>query len=245
MVDTRLLNDMQSFGQPIIAIGDPGQLEPVGKDPRLMHTPDIVLDQIHRQAEGSGIIQFATAVRKDYFCPGDQFPDVSFIDGRPLVADLKWADIVLCGFNRTRGTINSFCRKLRGFNSILEDGEQIIILKNNYHFSVFNGQIVTVKKVLGRQGSFIKAHCDIDGLERELRFFEPQFGSDKEHRIDSRDGVIADYGYCITCHKSQGSEWDNVLVIDEQCNKWEPRRWRYTAITRAAIELRYCWKNKG
>ena len=47
------------------------------------------------------------------------------------------------------------------------------------------------------------------------------------------------YGYAITCHKSQGSEWDNVLVIEENFpfNKEEHKRWLYTACTRAAKRL--------
>lgn len=47
------------------------------------------------------------------------------------------------------------------------------------------------------------------------------------------------YGYAITCHKSQGSEWDNVLVIEEgfPYDKEEHQRWLYTAATRAAKKL--------
>ena len=47
------------------------------------------------------------------------------------------------------------------------------------------------------------------------------------------------YGYAITCHKSQGSEWDNVLVIEEgfPFSKEEHMRWLYTACTRAAKKL--------
>jgi exodeoxyribonuclease-5 len=43
------------------------------------------------------------------------------------------------------------------------------------------------------------------------------------------------YGYAITCHKAQGSEWEKVLVIEETFpfNKEEHARWLYTAITRA------------
>ena len=47
------------------------------------------------------------------------------------------------------------------------------------------------------------------------------------------------YAYAITCHKSQGSEWNKVLVIEE----WFPnvpeehKRWLYTAITRASEKL--------
>jgi exodeoxyribonuclease-5 len=43
------------------------------------------------------------------------------------------------------------------------------------------------------------------------------------------------FGWAITCHKSQGSEWPNVLVFDESGAFREHRaNWLYTAITRAA-----------
>ena len=47
------------------------------------------------------------------------------------------------------------------------------------------------------------------------------------------------YGYAITCHKSQGSEWDNILVIEEgfPFEKEEHKQWLYTAATRAAKKL--------
>ena len=43
------------------------------------------------------------------------------------------------------------------------------------------------------------------------------------------------YGYAITCHKSQGSQWPNVLVVEEKFpfDKVEHARWLYTAVTRA------------
>lgn len=47
------------------------------------------------------------------------------------------------------------------------------------------------------------------------------------------------YGYAITCHKSQGSEWDKVVVLEEDFpfDKEEHARWLYTATTRAAKQL--------
>lgn len=47
------------------------------------------------------------------------------------------------------------------------------------------------------------------------------------------------YGYALTCHKAQGSEWDKVLVVEEgfPFNKEEHARWMYTAVTRAAKKL--------
>jgi hypothetical protein len=48
-----------------------------------------------------------------------------------------------------------------------------------------------------------------------------------------------DFGYAITCHKAQGSEWDKVLVIEDKFpfDKTEHARWLYTACTRASEKL--------
>lgn len=46
-----------------------------------------------------------------------------------------------------------------------------------------------------------------------------------------------DYGYCITCHKAQGSEYDKVLVLEEFLKGNDHDRWLYTAATRAKEKL--------
>ena len=47
------------------------------------------------------------------------------------------------------------------------------------------------------------------------------------------------YGYAITGHKAQGSEWDKVLVVEEDFpfKKDEHAKWLYTFLTRAADKL--------
>lgn len=49
----------------------------------------------------------------------------------------------------------------------------------------------------------------------------------------------ATYGYCLTAHSAQGSEWNKVLVIEESFPfaKEEHARWLYTACTRASEKL--------
>jgi ATP-dependent exoDNAse (exonuclease V) alpha subunit len=47
-----------------------------------------------------------------------------------------------------------------------------------------------------------------------------------------------EHAYAITVHKSQGSEFDRVIVYDEAFgDEQQKRRWRYTAVTRAAKQL--------
>jgi hypothetical protein len=47
-----------------------------------------------------------------------------------------------------------------------------------------------------------------------------------------------DYGYVLTVHKAQGSQWDDVVLFDESAAFTESRqRWLYTGVTRAAKRL--------
>jgi len=47
------------------------------------------------------------------------------------------------------------------------------------------------------------------------------------------------YAYAVTVHKAQGSEWNNVVVLEENFpfDKIEHARWLYTACTRASEKL--------
>jgi len=53
------------------------------------------------------------------------------------------------------------------------------------------------------------------------------------------------YGYGLTVHKAQGSEWDEVLVVIEDSlgalRGIERKRWLYTAITRAKKAVNYVY----
>src|SRR5579885_2692671 len=47
-----------------------------------------------------------------------------------------------------------------------------------------------------------------------------------------------DFGYVLTVHKSQGSQWDDVVLFDESFAFPDSRaRWLYTGVTRAAKKL--------
>ncbi|HPG03095.1 MAG TPA: ATP-binding domain-containing protein, partial [Beijerinckiaceae bacterium] len=69
----------------------------------------------------------------------------------------------------------------------------------------------------------------------------PQFFAGADEEIPyalRRESDEFDFGYALTVHKSQGSQWDNVYLFDESYAFREHRaRWLYTGVTRAAETL--------
>ena len=66
------------------------------------------------------------------------------------------------------------------------------------------------------------------------------FGEDRynPHRKSIERVNICTWGYAISAHKSQGGQWDNVYIDFNYCApSWNPNRWLYTAITRAAKKV--------
>jgi ATP-dependent exoDNAse (exonuclease V) alpha subunit len=79
-----------------------------------------------------------------------------------------------------------------------------------------------------------------DGRTFTLPCLREQFGHDPVADFWSQETALVDYGYCLTAHKAQGSEWAEVLVVEELARAWDARRWRYTVATRARERLTYC-----
>jgi exodeoxyribonuclease-5 len=243
MIDQALMKDLLSFRLPVLFVGDHGQLEPVGTNAGLMRSPDVRLETIHRQALDNPIIRFATAVRE-----GRPTPPWDDPGGRLTVAGKRdfWRLIrpdlqIICGFHRTRHEVNRRVRRMMGGEGLVRPGDRLICLRNNPRWGVFNGQQVTVQGIV--QDRLDRIDLDVetdDGRWLTLPALREQFGRDPITDIWSKDVVLLDYGYCLTAHKAQGSEWDAVLALEEIGRSWDARRWRYTVATRAARRLVYC-----
>lgn len=69
--------------------------------------------------------------------------------------------------------------------------------------------------------------------------FKTSFKIGKNPKYSSLLPLEFEYGYAITTHKAQGSEWEKVLVIEENFpfDKEEHARWLYTACTRSSGKL--------
>ena len=81
--------------------------------------------------------------------------------------------------------------------------------------------------------------------EQALREGKPFLTNEQAYKIwknpsfKSLEPIEFNYGYAITGHKSQGSQWDKVLVLEESFpqERVEHARWLYTSCTRAAEKL--------
>ena len=60
----------------------------------------------------------------------------------------------------------------------------------------------------------------------------------RRFKVRREDAICRfEFAYAVTCHKAQGSEYDNVVVLDESAYFEDGREWLYTAVTRAKKQL--------
>lgn len=254
MVNEELAKDLLSFNRPILVLGDPGQIPPVIGTGYFMKGPvDVMLTEIHRQALNNPIIKLSMDVRLGrgtrlgvYENPNGGGSSRVILKRQLLKErDLVDAGQVICGINRTRRTFNADIRRYKGFDLMATPmvGDKLICLRNNREKQLFNGGMWLVAAPPQFDGEVFEMKLrslDISGATADvkvpLEFFigeEEKLPGSKRRKFDEFD-----FGYAITAHKSQGSQWDNVLVYNENyCFRESAVQWLYTAVTRAAEQL--------
>ncbi|QDH49655.1 helicase [Pantoea phage Kyle] len=239
---------------PVLVLLDTGQIPPVKAAPYFIH-PDTELQQIMRQSKESNIIRASFFVRQGNRLPVREYDDVVVSDAKPrstfLKAHMGPDSQVICSFNTTRVFYNKLMRDVAGHcNPIPSPGEKIVCTFNQHGAGFMNGEQLIVKSyedvpdmeldeyempgmlyVIGTSlttGKEIKCKLNPDCFIYE---------DELDQRAAQRNVGGFDYGYCITIHKSQGSEWDNVIVIEEMLRGVPYAKMMYTAVTRAAKRL--------
>ena len=247
-------------GALLLLVGDIDQLPSVGPGQILAdlinsgRVPVVRLTQVFRQAQQSAIISAAHQINRG------QYPTIEPISDNPM-SDCIWhggghqpehgvqaiceliTDLIpRLGFNAatdvqvlcpmTRGVIgtrnlNTVLQQLinppspdkveinRGGN-LLREGDRIIQLTNDYNREVFNGDLGIIQA--------------IDTVEQEIAV---QYG-ERTVVYDYADLNEIALAWCVTIHKSQGSEYPVVILpIYMQHYMMLTRNLFYTGITRA------------
>lgn len=249
-INEQLALDLLSFGTRVLVLGDPAQLPPVkGEGYFINAKPDVMLTEIHRQAQDNPIIQMSMDVRENRGLQPGRYGDSMVIrrsrlsndDLHELILD---AEQVLVGTNKSRQAINAHIRETKGLpENVPTIGDRLVCLKNNSDKQLLNGELWDVTQVEKGVRSFNMNVVSVDDPDRSpvrirvpFPFFE---GTEKD--MFWRDKLHFDeftYGWALTVHKSQGSEWESVCVIDESsCFREHASKHLYTAVTRASERI--------
>jgi exodeoxyribonuclease-5 len=246
MVDAELGRDLLSFGVPVLVLGDPAQLPPIqGGGFFTGAAPDAMLTEVHRQAADDPIIHLSMTVREGRRLTPGSYGDSQVVRKDELDPDrVLAADQVLVGRNATRRAYNTRLRERREFTEALPAaGDKLVCLRNNRRKGLFNGGLWTVKERGAARSGVLKMRLAPDeGGGRAVKVsVRPECFTGG---IESLEWLLRkrydefDYGYVLTVHKAQGSQWDDVVLFDESFAFPDNReRWLYTGITRAARRL--------
>ena len=192
MLTEQEVNDLRSYGLPVLLVGDHGQLPPVkAKMNPWIANPRVTLTVNHRQGEASGIPDAAESarvrgalVRSSYGTSVRVLPasstETELLLAR-FVPDAKHAT-VLVQYNKTRAMLNQMFHAqghgpVCGGNYCVREGERIISLERQEEVQeldadgsvinetlIHNGTLATVTRVLstGPRYHLIQAKLDID-----------------------------------------------------------------------------------
>ena len=251
----------------LLFVGDTAQLPPVGPG-LIFHElvnsaiPTFNLTAVKRQAANSGIHQFAISVREGLkpLLPKlddclENSPD--FCHSKDLNLDrirALWDEagrskqcIILAptnsgefGVNSINAYIQDFIGTDRPVLRYLDDshglipwrikgrhlylGDQVMVTKNDYQNHIRNGDLATITEVYSQpseNGEY--GVMELEGI-----------------RIPINDEVIEklDLGFCITIHKSQGSQWPvAIMLVSPEGENMTDRSLLYTGATRPRERL--------
>lgn len=258
MLTEQEVQDIRSFGVPVLLIGDHGQLPPVqAAMNRWIKTPKLLLTENHRQNETSGIIQLADHARTSGILRPAVYGDsCQVIDARSeRAASLMERFIpdcldraVIVRYNQTRANLNRMWNPegvVKGTRLIcLQRIDSVPVLDDKddvtHDTLIFNRSLATVEEITYTTGSgrIVECVARLDSPWRRgdsrvlIRLAADQLG--RPDKLDHRDkpggASLWDYASAITAHVAQGSEFRQVVVIHEGP---PDKRFLYTAVTRA------------
>lgn len=203
--------------------------------------PDYLLTELHRQALDNPITRMSLDLREGRRLKRGSYGDSVILKLNALPLDrLMRADQVLAGRKATCGAVGHALRNLFGRIAPLPmPGDKLICLRNNKNKGLLNGQVWTALSCTQLNDATVSLQIKSETGSRKLKvqcLTGPLTGTIMPvSELDQARSECFGYADVITVHKSQGSEWDNVVLFDEsQIYKDDARKWLYTGITRAS-----------
>ena len=246
---------IEKFGIPVIAAGDLDQLPPIHDHPAYLNNPANVhiLDEIMRQNMNSGIIYLSQRAKAGLPIHCGWYNDALVIYEDQLTDDMMLkSNIVICSRNTTRDEFTHYFReKLFGFNTPLPlFRERVVCRQNNWQIETDDGINLT-NGLLGnvcndpmntydRKTGMFKLDFKPDmsiGMFPQLDCSGKYFTASSEARkLLKQDryciGEKFEFGYAITTHMSQGSEYNNGIYFEEFLNPNINHKLNYVGVSR-------------
>lgn len=238
-VNKSMMNDLFSFGIPIIIAGDYGQLPPIGEETTYLREPDYVLDQILRQHENSYIHKVCRKIMQGWQLKPIKFHDIEIIDMDHFKEEYYFeCDQIISGTNETKDMINKKVRQLKKkYDNLPEPGERLICTKNNWNILIdgrplvngMTGKVLKVRNTADSDYFIIQFQPDYSECNAAIKVSREYFNG-----INNKNNYEwFEWGYCINAYKSQGSEYDTVLLFADNMPKHIMNRFLNTGISRA------------
>lgn len=257
LMNESMLEDLMSFGLPVILMSDP-MLIPAPDSYTFLRKPNIELRQLNPELMKNPITFFANkALRGEKFAFGN-YDVVSIVPKKQMnLYNLKSADMIITlteevanGINRT---YREKVKRLRG--NINAVGERMIVMSNMYAHKITNQDEKRIKVFLTRGTVGYLTKCNRHApntkyvpIEFKTEFYYEPFtdlAMDRHYlngiSIPSRQQIPDDiiklkYAYALPVSLTRVNHWDKVTLVVDQNPEYDISvqcRLLYTAITRA------------
>lgn len=139
--------------------------------------------------------------------------------------------------NKTRVSLTKKIRSALGFTSATPHQGETIVCRDNHTIDDVDfakNSLWVVDKTNDRGECMLVAPSG-QRTRKPIRLWMEEYGGGY--------GMLCRYGYALTCHTAQGSEWDEVMIhandarLHIRSNRKAGLMWLYTAITRAKNEV--------
>ncbi|MBA4270897.1 MAG: ATP-binding protein, partial [Methylobacterium sp.] len=224
MVDEDLGRDLLSFGTPVLVLGDPAQLPPVKGGGFFTEVePDIMLTEVHRQAADNPIVRMSMTIREGGRLDVGDYGKSRVIRRSEVDPQLVMsADQVLVGMNKTRRNYNARMRQIMGrTETVPVAGEKLVCLRNDKSKGLLNGGSWIVQELKTSKKGLVTMRVtpEDDPNAKPVKVSVlPNFFDGTEEEIPWELRKHTDeftFGYALTVHKAQGSQWNDIVLFDE------------------------------